>query len=101
MKKLKICLLTITASLSIFSLQAQTVDEIINKHVDALGGKDKLSQVTSLYVESTVNAMGNDNPSKTYILNGKDYKVESDFNGQQFVQCYTTDKGGWVINPMA
>ena len=101
MKKLKICLLTITASISITAAHAQTVDDIINKHIDALGGKDKLSQVTSLYVESTVNAMGNENPSKTYILNGKDYKIESDFNGQHFVQCYTVDQGGWVVNPMA
>jgi len=101
MKKLKICLLTITASISITAAHAQTVDDIINKHIDALGGKDKLSQVTSLYVESTVNAMGNENPSKTYILNGKDYKIESEFNGQQFVQCYTVDQGGWVVNPMA
>src|SRR4030095_4146105 len=58
-------------------------------------------QVASLYVEPTVNAMGNENPSKTYILNGKDYKIESEFNGQQFVQCYTVDQGGWVVNPMA
>jgi hypothetical protein len=101
MKTLKTCLLAIAASISIAALHAQTVDEIINKHIDALGGKDKLSEVTSLYVESTVNAMGNDNPSKTYILNGKAYKVESDFNGQHFMQCYTADKGGWVINPMA
>jgi hypothetical protein len=101
MKALKICLLTITASISLASAHAQTVDDIINRHIDALGGKDKLSQVTSLYIESNVNAMGNDNPSKTYILNGKNYKVESDFNGQQFIQCYTADKGGWVVNPMA
>src|SRR6266536_4749367 len=100
MKKLKICLLAIATSISITS-QAQTVDDIINKHIDALGGKDKLSQVTSLYVESTVNAMGNNNSAKTYILNGKGYKVEMDMNGQQFVQCYTIDKGGWLTNPMA
>jgi len=101
MKKIKTCLLTIAAIISISALHAQTVDDIINKHIDALGGKDKLSQVTSLYVESTVNAMGNDNSAKTYILNGKGYKVEMDMNGQQFVQCYTIDKGGWLTNPMA
>src|SRR6266568_6860986 len=61
MKKLKTSLLVISALISISILHAQTVDDIINKHIDALGGKDKLSQVTSLYVESTVNAMGNDN----------------------------------------
>ncbi|HEY6977534.1 MAG TPA: hypothetical protein VH396_14650 [Chitinophagaceae bacterium] len=101
MKKNKLCLLTITASICVAAVQGQTVDDIISKHIDALGGKDKLSQVTSLYVESTVNAMGNDNQSKTYIVNAKDYKIESDFNGQQFVQCYTADHGGWVVNPMA
>ena len=80
--------------------QAQTVDEIIAKHVEAIGGKDKLSQVKSVYVESSMEVMGNSAPQKEYLVEGKGYKSEVDFNGTNIVSCYT-DKGGWAINPMA
>ena len=80
--------------------RAQTADEIINKHFDAIGGKDKISQIKSIYSESSVQVMGNDAPSTLTILNGKGYRLESDFNGQKMIQVYT-DKGGWAVNPMA
>jgi uncharacterized RmlC-like cupin family protein len=81
------------------STMAQTVDEVINKYVDATGGRDKISQAKSLYMESTVQVMGNETSSTTTILNGKGYKNESDFNGQKIVQCIT-DKDAWAITPM-
>lgn len=43
--------------------------------------------------------MGNEAPSITYILNGKGYRNELDFNGSKIIQC-VTDKGGWGINPL-
>jgi outer membrane lipoprotein-sorting protein len=43
--------------------------------------------------------MGSEAPSTTYILDGKAYKYEMTFNGQQIQQCIT-DKGSWSINPM-
>jgi len=54
----------------------------------------------TLYVESSINIMGKDAPCTTYILNGKGYKNELDFDGTKIVQCIT-DKGGWAVNPMA
>ena len=81
------------------SLYAQTVDEVINKHIDAIGGKDKLSQVKSVYTENSVDVMGNSVAQKEYLLEGKGFKSEVDFNGSNIVQC-VTDKGGWTINPM-
>ncbi len=89
--------------LAVFSLtiaKAQTVDEIIAKHAEALGGKDKIAQVNSIYMESTTEVMGTQAPTKTYIVNGKGYRTESDFGGQGFVQV-VTDSGGWMINPFA
>jgi hypothetical protein len=100
MKTLIRGVLLLSASLSIGSTQAQSVDEIIGKHIDALGGKSVLNAVKSIYVESTVEIMGNEAPSTTYILNGKGYKNELDFNGTKIVQC-VTDQGGWAVNPMA
>ena len=99
MKKIKLLLLAI-ATITASSLHAQTVDEVINKHIEAIGGKEKLGQVKSVYFESSMEVMGNSAPQKEYLVEGKGYKSEVDFNGMNIVNCLT-DKGGWLINPMA
>ena len=99
MKRIKFFLLALAAITS-SSLYAQTVDEIISKHVEAIGGKEKLSQVKSLYTENSVDVMGNSAPQKEYLVEGKGYKSELDFNGTSIVQC-VNDKGGLMVNPMA
>ncbi len=77
-----------------------TADEIVSKYVAAIGGKDAISQVKSMTMESSVQVMGNESPSTTMIADGVGYKSETDLNGAKIVQCYT-DKGGWIVNPMA
>jgi hypothetical protein len=100
MQILKYCLLLFVSFVAIANLNAQTADEIINKHFEAVGGKEKISQIKSLYMESTVQVQGNDAPNTITILNGKGYRLETEFNGQKIVQVYT-EKNGWSINPMA
>jgi hypothetical protein len=79
---------------------AQTADEIVNKYLDAIGGKDKLAQIKTKSIESTTQVMGNEGPSSINIVDGVGYKVMSEINGQSFITCYT-DKGGWQVNPYA
>ncbi|SFQ53296.1 LolA-like protein [Parafilimonas terrae] len=97
---MKTSVLTLIAIAFLTCAKAQTADEIIAKHIDAIGGKDKLAQVNSVYMESTSEIMGNESATKTSVVNGKGYRNESDFNGQSLVQVIT-DKGGWMINPFA
>jgi len=100
MKIVKIALLTFIIAAGFINASAQTADEVINKYVDALGGKEKVNQVNSIYTEGEMDIMSNKAPSVTYILNGKGYKNEVDFNGSKIISAYT-DKGGWTVNPMA
>ena len=93
-------MLAALGAITTLSLHAQTADEVINKHIDAMGGKEKLSQVKSLYLENSIEVMGSTAPQKEYLVEGKAYKSELDFNGTGIVNCFT-DKGGWLINPMA
>jgi hypothetical protein len=99
MKRLKLCLLSLTALFSA-AVNAQTADEIITKHIEATGGKEKLAAINSVKLENVMRVMDNDASNKVVIVNGKGYRSESDFNGQKLVQVYT-DKSGWAINPFA
>lgn len=83
-----------------FSLTAQTADEIVVKHIEAIGGKDVLTKTTSIYVESSMSVMGNEAPTRMSILNGKGFRNEIDMMGSTIIQCIS-EKGGWMINPMA
>ena len=99
MKRLQVALLGITL-LSSLAIQAQGVDDIIAKHIEAIGGKDKVSGLRSIYKEEAVSVMGNEAPSTTYIVDGKGFKSEVEFGGQKIIQCFT-DNGAWGLNPMA
>ena len=99
MKHIKFFLIAIAVVFTT-SLYAQTVDEVISKHIEALGGKEKLGQVKSLYYENSMDVMGNSVPQKEYLVEGKGYKSEVEFNGMNIINCFT-DKSGWTINPMA
>ena len=81
-------------------LRAQTAEDVISRHIEAVGGRSVLSQIKSISVESTVQVQGSDAPSTLTILNGKGYRLESEFNGQKIIQVYT-EKGGWSLNPMS
>ncbi|HVS92071.1 MAG TPA: hypothetical protein VHE59_08580 [Mucilaginibacter sp.] len=100
MKTTRIYLLLLTALSLSFAAKAQTADDIIDKYVDAIGGKDKLAQIKSVYTDATISVMGQDGSANTTLLVGKGYRSESEINGQKIIQVYT-DKGGWSINPFA
>jgi outer membrane lipoprotein-sorting protein len=100
MKANKSLLITAIAMFMAVSASAQTADEIISTYVQAIGGKDVLNKITSVYTESTMEVMGMQIIGKTTILNGKGMKQEMEVMGSTMTTCLT-DKGGWTINPMA
>lgn len=99
MKLVKRFALLLVVILSAVAVQAQTADDIIAKYIAAIGGKEKLSGINAVRMESTMQIMGSDAPSTTVLVNGKGIRNETEFNGQKMVQVFT-DKSGWMINPM-
>src|SRR5664279_3414620 len=74
--------------------KAQTVDDIINKNIEAIGGKEVLSKITSAMFQGTYNMNGQELPLTTIIVNGKGYKSIANIFGNGVIQCIT-DTGGW------
>lgn len=91
--------LTVLAWAIVSTADAQTADEIVTKYFNAIGGKEKVSNIKTLIWEQNVEVMNNQATSTTTIVNGKGYRNEIDFSGQKIINCIT-DKGGWMINPM-
>lgn len=90
--------LAIAASAT-FSVQAQSVDEILNKHFEALGGKDKIRAIKTLTIESDIEVMGNNAPMVLQVVDGKALKNVVSINGMDIIQV-VTDTSGWAVNPM-
>lgn len=93
-----ILFLSIIVLASFHSFSQTAADGIIGGYIDAIGGREKLTQITSMNIERTAEVMGSSSDAKTTILNGKGYKIEMNFGGSDIIQSLT-DTGGWMINP--
>lgn len=96
--KMKLFSLLAIATLSFAYAQAQTVDEIVAKHVEAMGGADKLKSITTMVAERSLAVQGMEIPSKSVIVVGKAMRSESTVMGNSMVQVVNGDKG-WKIMP--
>ncbi len=97
MKMNKLFAATVAAFISV-GAYAQTVDEIVDKHVAALGGIDKLKGVSTLITERSLSVQGMEIPSTTTILVGKSLRSESSVMGNSMVQV-VDGTTGWMIRP--
>lgn len=83
----------------LFSAGAQTADDVVAKHVEAMGGLEKLKSIKTVYFEGVaVMQNGFEITSKTYRIQGKLYRTEIDFGRGSFTSI-VTDKEGWFTNP--
>ncbi|MCF0039132.1 outer membrane lipoprotein-sorting protein [Dyadobacter fanqingshengii] len=79
---------------------AQNVDEIIDKHIKAMGGADKLSKLQSLKITADMEVMNMKVPISTIIVQDKGFRSETTVQGMTVVQAISGNTG-WTINPMA
>ncbi len=94
-------LIAVLAGGACFSASAQTVDEVITNYENALGGKEKIASIKSLYEEGVaVMQNGNEVTSKIWKVQDKLFRREIAF-GAGNVIIVVTDKQGWSSNPQS
>jgi outer membrane lipoprotein-sorting protein len=81
-----------------FTANAQTVDDIIQKHLTATGGAGNWKKINSMKRSCIRITRGTEIPLTITILQGKGYRTESTFNGMTNYTVFT-DKEGWSFNP--
>ncbi len=100
MKKTILPVVLILGLLSVQFTHAQTLDEIINKHVEAMGGKQKIIQLSSALMTGTFATPG---ASAINILTTKKHlvgsRIDIDANGVNNYQVITP-QAGWIYTPI-
>jgi hypothetical protein len=84
----KIFSVIITLLFISFNAFSQTVDEIVNKHIEAMGGKEKLLQLKTLVTEGSLSVQGTDIP----------VKISQEHNKGQRVEMTVMGMSGYIIN---
>jgi hypothetical protein len=77
---------------------AQNVDEIISKHISAIGGADNWKKINSMVMEGTVNVMGNDVNVKITQVNNQGQRQDISVAGMTGY-VMVTQNGGWMFLP--
>ena len=98
MKNLKTKLILFTLSMASFAMFSQSLDEIVSKHIEAIGGKDNWAKVKSLKMETSLKANGAEIKITMYQVDKKAMRQNIALMG---MEGYTilTNKEGWVYMP--
>jgi hypothetical protein len=97
MRLLKTGLLVITLFAACIA-RAQSLDEIIAKHIEAIGGADNWKKVNSIHQEGTINVQGNDVTVGLTVLDGKGFRQDISVAGMSGFQI-VTPTAGWSYMP--
>lgn len=92
-------LLVFAISIQIQDTRAQTLDEVIDKHIAAMGGNN-YTGLKSIKMESSAQLMGMDLPMSIIIVQGRSMRTETVVQGSSIIQVIDGNTG-WTINPMA
>ncbi|HTA61188.1 MAG TPA: hypothetical protein VK835_01975 [Bacteroidia bacterium] len=98
MKNLKTKLILFTISMASYAMSAQSLDEIVNKHIDAIGGRDNWAKVKSIKMESSLKANGAEIKITIYQVDKKAMRQNIALMGMEGYNIIT-NKEGWVYMP--
>jgi hypothetical protein len=98
MKKVLLSIALFVAA--IFTVNAQTADEVIEKYITEIGGADKWSKVQSIKIEGQIEVQGIQIPFTMQGLQLKGMRVDAEFQGNKIIDITTPTKG-WAQNPLS
>jgi len=78
---------------------AQTADEIVAKHIAAIGGADNWKKINNMRQEATLSVQGMEIPVVITAVHNKATKQEYTVMGMTGYSIITSE-GGWNFNPM-
>jgi hypothetical protein len=78
---------------------SQTADDIVNRNIDAIGGKENWRKIQSMRSEATLNTQGIEIPVIITQVHNKAVKQEYSVMGMNGYSIISVD-GGWNLNPM-
>lgn len=97
MKKFFLSIIALTVGSFVFA-QDQTADQIVNKYVDAIGGKEAWSKVNSMVMTGNMKVQGADISMVATVLNKKGMRQDITAMGMSGYQI-VTPTSGWNFMP--
>lgn len=83
---------------TVAAVKAQTADEVIDKYITAIGGKEKWKQINSMKVEGQFEVQGLEPTFVIQSVNNKGIRMDAEFPGSKIIDI-TTPTAGWSQNP--
>ncbi|MFD1819196.1 hypothetical protein SAMN04515674_102413 [Pseudarcicella hirudinis] len=77
---------------------AQTVDEVVAKHIEAMGGIDKWKSIKGVEMNNSMSMQGMDISMKSVVIPGKAMKSTVKVMGQEIITVINGETG-WSIRP--
>ena len=87
-------------SFAFISTNAQTADEVVQKHTKAMGGLSAFNAIKTIRMTGTVKVQGMELPITVQVINGKAVRTDVDAMGQSVIKSYKDGKG-WKIDPFS
>jgi hypothetical protein len=90
------------ALLAAVHVSSQTAEEIVDKNVKAMGGKDKLNAIKSMKMSGKLKVQGMELPMTMYLKKPNTMRSETTVQGMNIISAYESkSKTGWMINPLS
>jgi hypothetical protein len=100
MKKITLFFVALICFATTLKTQAQTADEIINKYIEASGGKAKMDAIKTRKMSISVQAQGMEILITAYQMRPNFYRSETNLQGKTAIQTYNGTEG-WSLDPFS
>lgn len=80
-------------------VKRETIDDIIDKYIEAFGGAEKLKSIRSLKTVATIKSQGQNIPTTAWFIQNKGMRMDMLIQGKTNTTVITPN-GGWTLFPI-